>query len=111
MKLNMGEIQTTHDLVKEILRTSPKARNSDNYLLYAVYATVGRRHGIDIDHMSVPAFFLNLKEYGFPSPETIRRARQKIQAAYPELAGNEDVEAMRELREETFKNYARGSIG
>lgn len=106
----MGEIQTTHDLVKEILKTSPKARNSDNYLLYAVYATIGRRHNIDIDHMSVPKFFLNMKEYGFPSPETVRRTRQKIQAAHPELAGIEDVETMRELREETFRNYASGHI-
>ena len=89
-----SELKTTHDLVLEILKASPKARNSDNYLLYAVYATHGKRHGIDIDHMSVTTFFLHLKEYGFPSPETVRRTRQKIQAAYPELCGSEDVEAM-----------------
>ena len=104
------ELKTTADLVKEILKASTKARNSDNYLLYAVYATYGKRHGIDIDHMSVPAFFLNLKEYGFPSPETVRRTRQKIQAAYPELAGSDDVEAMRTVREEEFRNYARGHL-
>ena len=102
-----NELKTTQDLVLEILKASPRARNSDNYLLYAVYATVGRRHGIDIDKMSVPTFFLHMKDYGFPSPETVRRTRQKLQAAYPELAGCDDVEAMRELREETFKNYAR----
>lgn len=105
----MSELQTTQDLVKEILKTSPKARNSDNYLLYAVYSTVGKRHGIDIDNMSVPTFFLHLKEYELPSPETIRRTRQKIQAAYPELAGC-DVEAMRKIREETYRDYARGHI-
>lgn len=105
-----NELKTTQELVFEILKASPKARNSDNYLLYAVYATVGKRHGIDIDHMSVPQFFLHLKDYGFPSPETIRRTRQKIQAAYPELCGCDDVEAMRELRKKTFKNYARGHI-
>ena len=106
----MGEIKTTHDLVFEILKTTPKARNSDNYLLYAVYATVGKRHGIDIDHMSVPQFFLHLKEYGFPSPKTVSRARQKIQATHPELTGNDDVEAMRTVREEEFRNYARGHM-
>ena len=83
----MGGIKTTHDLVFEILKTSPKARNSDNYLLYEVYSTIGKRYGIDVEHMSVPNFFLNLKEYGFPSPETVRRTRQKIQASHPELAG------------------------
>ena len=106
----MGELKTTTDLVMEILKASPKARNSDNYLLYAVYATVGKRHGIEIDKMSVPTFFLHLKEYGFPSPETVRRTRQKIQAAYPELAGCDDVEAMRMVREETFRNYAMGHL-
>lgn len=106
----MSELQTTQDLVKEILKTSPKARNSDNYLLYAVYSTVGKRHGIDIDNMSVPIFFLHLKEYGLPSPETIRRTRQKIQAAYPELARCDDVEAMRKVREEIYRDYARGHI-
>lgn len=106
----MDNLKTTQELVMEILKTSPKARNSDNYLLYAVYATVGKRHGIDIDHMSVPTFFLHLKEYGLPSPETIRRTRQKIQAAYPELAGCDDVEAMRKVREETYRDYARGHI-
>lgn len=106
----MGEIKTTHDLVFEILKTTPKARNSDNYLLYEVYAKVGKRHGIDIAHMSVLQFFLNLKEYGFPSPETVRRTRQKIQATHPELAGDDDVEAMRVVREEEFRNYARGHL-
>ena len=103
----MDELKTTQDIVMEILKASPRARNSDNYLLCIVYATIGKRNGIDIDNMSAIQFFLHLKEYGFPSPETIRRARQKIQAAHPELCGSDDVEAFRELREETFKNYAR----
>lgn len=106
----MDNLKTTQELVMEILKTSHKARNNDNYLLYAVYSTVGKRHGIDIDHMSVPTFFLHLKEYGLPSPETIRRTRQKIQAAYPELAGCDDVEAMRKVREEIYRDYARGHI-
>lgn len=107
----MNELKTTHGLVKEILKTSPRARNSDNYLLYMVYAVIGKRHGIDIDHMSVPTFFLHLKEYGFPSPETVRRARQKLQAEYPELAGNRDVEAFREMKEEVYRNYATRKVG
>ena len=106
----MGGIKTTHDLVFEILKSTPKARNSDNYLLYAVYSTIGKRYGIDIEHMSVPTFFLHLKEYGFPSPETVRRTRQKIQATHPELAGSDDVEEMRAIREEEFRKYARGHM-
>ena len=105
----MGELKTTQNLVMEILKASPRARNSDNYLLYAAYATIGRRNGIDIDHMPVPKFFLHMKEYGFPTPETIRRTRQKIQATHPELCGSDDVEAFRELREEAFREYAKGN--
>lgn len=105
-----SELKTTHDLVKEILKASPQARNSDNFLLYTVYAVVGKRHGIDITRMSVPTFFLHMKEYGFPSPETIRRTRQKIQAACPELAADANVEAGRILNEESFRDYARGHV-
>lgn len=107
---NANELLTTQALVLEILKASPRARNSDNYLLYAVYATVGKRHGIDIDKMSVPTFFLHLKEYGFPSPETVRRTRQKLQAAYPELAGDEQVEGYRAYNEEKYRDYARGYV-
>lgn len=102
----MGELKTTQDLVMEILKESPRARNSDNYLLYAVYATIGKRTGIDIEHMTVPTFFLHLKDYGFPSPETVRRTRQKIQATYPELGSDDNVSAFRELKEEAYKHYA-----
>ena len=106
----MDDLKTAQDLVMDILTTTPKARNSDNYLLYVVYARVGKMHGIDINQMSVPTFFLHLKEYGFPSPETIRRTRQKIQAAYPELAASDKVESFRYIQEEAFKKYAKGAI-
>lgn len=103
----MSEIKTTNNLVKEILKTSQKARNSDSYLLYSVYATIGKREGIDIDNMSVPTFFLNLKKFGFPSPETVRRTRQKLQSEHPELRGCDEVEEMRDQREKEFRSYAR----
>ncbi|WP_405322212.1 hypothetical protein [Frisingicoccus sp.] len=34
-------------------------------------------------------------------------SRQKIQQHHPELAGTSDIEAMRAIREESFKDYAR----
>ena len=69
-------------------------------------------------HLTEDIFKVDLQRYVkgrhvalmWASPETVRRTRQKIQAAHPELAGIENVEAMRELREETFRNYARGHI-
>lgn len=103
----MSDIKATSNLVHEILKESEKARNSDNYLLYAVYSTLGRRKGIDIDKMSVPHFFLHLREYGLPTPETIRRTRQKLQATYPDLIATAPIEAMREVKREDYRNYAR----
>jgi hypothetical protein len=104
------ELNNTAALVKSILEMHPQARNSDNYLFYLVCKTIGRRNGIEIDEMSMPKFMLHLKEYGFPQFETVRRTRQKIQAAHSELAGNSKVEAQRLLNEESFRDFARGHI-
>lgn len=102
------EIKNTNDLVLEILKQSPKARNSDNYLYYSVIAIIGKRNGIDIEQMSVPHYLLHLKEYGFPAFETVRRTRQKIQATHPGLAGEDAIEKQRTANEAVFRGYAKG---
>lgn len=104
----LEELKTTQDVVMDVLLEYPMARNSDNYLCYLVYAIVGKKKGIDIESMSIPRFFLHMKEYGFPSTETIRRTRQKIQAEHPELAADGNVEAQRMMNEEVFRDFARG---
>lgn len=104
----MEELKTTQDIVMEVLRANPMARNSDNHLCYWVYKVVGKKNGIDIDSMPMPRFFLHMKDFGFPSTETIRRARQKIQHDHPELCGNSNVEGRRMMNEEVFREYARG---
>lgn len=104
------ELRTTTDLVKDILERYPKARSSDNELYYWVCATVGDRNGIDIHKMSMPMFFLHLKEYGFPAFESVRRTRQKLQATYPELSAASVVEGQRNLNEKAFRDYARGNV-
>lgn len=102
------EIKNTNDLVLEILKQSPKARSSDNYLYYSVIAIIGKRNGIDIEKMSVPHYLLHLKEYGFPAFETVRRTRQKIQATHPDLAGEDAIEKQRTANEAVFRGYAKG---
>lgn len=101
------ELRSTNDIVMEILKESEKARNSDNYLICLVLTKIAKKKGIDIEKMSLPQCLLHMKEYGLPSFETIRRTRQKIQATHPELAGSDDVEALRVVREEEFRSYAR----
>lgn len=112
MSMNIGkEIKHTNALVMEILKQSSKARNSDNYLYYAVVATIAKRNGIDIEKISLPHYLLHIKEYGvFPAFETVRRTRQKIQASFPELAACSEVEAQRIVNEDVYKSYARGIV-
>lgn len=86
------------------------ARNSDNHLYYWVCASIGNSNGIDIHSMSMPKFLLHLREYGFPQFESVRRARQKIQAEHPELAGDKTVEGQRRQNEEVFRAYAKGEV-
>ena len=103
----LNELKTTQEIVMEALKSQPMARNSDNYLYYWVYEVIGQEKGIDINSMSIPRFFLHMKDYGLPSTETIRRTRQKIQAEHPELCGSSTVEGQRLLNEEVFRDYAR----
>lgn len=62
----MDDLRTTADLVHTILKENKRARNSDNYLYYCVIRIIGARSGIDIEQMSVPNFFLHMKEYNMP---------------------------------------------
>lgn len=101
------DIESTHGIVKSVLEEYPEARNSDNYMYYIVCSNIGRKNGIDVEKMSMSRFFLHLKEYGFPAFETCRRARQKIQATCPELAGNDAVANQRQENEEAYRTYAR----
>lgn len=102
-----NELIKTTEIVKEILINDEKARNSDNYLNYLVLKKIGEQKGIDIDHTSIMQYLMHLKEWGFPSFETIRRTRQKIQAECPELAANSTIEGYRMINEKKYREYAR----
>ena len=103
------ELITTTRLVKAILEQDERARNSDSFLYFRVLGVLGLDKGIDINRVPIALFLLNMKEWGFPNFETVRRTRQKIQAEYPELAGSERVQAFRTENEEVFREFARGT--
>lgn len=94
--------------VMAVLDLYPKTRDSDDLLYYHVCKDRLLRKGIVLDQLSFKTVILGRKEYGIPPYETVRRTRQKIQSEYPELRSAADVEAMRMVREEEFKTYARG---
>ena len=108
--MTMNDLKNTTALVKAILEQDKQCRNSDSFLYLKVLSVIGKRKGIDIDSMSVPYFLLNLQGTAFPGFETVRRTRQKIQAAYPELAACEAVEGFRMDNEKEFRAYAVGDV-
>ena len=106
----MNELKTTTKLVKAILEQDKRARNSDSYLYLKVLETRANRNGIDLKGMTVP-FFLEAHDIlGFPGFETVRRTRQKIQVAFPNLAPCKQVQEMRQINEEEFREYARSVL-
>lgn len=103
----MKELMTAMDLVKNILETDDRSRNSDSFLYLKVLEVQGREKGLDINSMSITTFLMHLSEYGFSPFETVRRNRQTLQAKYPHLRANATVTEYREAREEAFRDFAR----
>ena len=104
------ELKTTKALVLSILKKDKQARNSDSYLYLQVLKYQAELKGIDLDGLTVPYFLANAAILGLAPFETVRRSRQYIQAAFPELAGSEAVEIARGETELVFKDFARGAI-
>lgn len=105
----MDNLRNTAKLVKHALLNSVRARSSDNYLYYLICKGKLQGQGVDISSISFQEGLLNRSAYGLPNYETVRRTRQKLQEQFPELAGTAEVEAMRVINEETFREYARGT--
>lgn len=90
------------NLVYEILETDVKARNSDSYLF------------VEIVRKTAPALVyaplaIAMADTRIPNYETVRRARQSVQANNPQLCADSSVEAMRALEEESYKEiYGHG---
>jgi hypothetical protein len=106
----MNDLHTTTQLVKAILEEDKQARNSDSFLYLKVLEHISQKEGFAINHMTVPYFLENMKEYGFPGFETVRRTRQKVQQHHPELAACDKVKGMRMIEETEFRQYARSEV-
>ena len=104
------DLKKVSSIVEAILKEDERARNSDTRLYRQVVAYIGMNKGIDVGAMSVTYFLDHLNELNFPKYETVSRARRKIQAEHPELAGDDDVEAQRIINERVFKDYARRKL-
>ena len=104
------ELKNTTKLVFEILQLIPETRENDNLLYYYVCKKRLKRDDVKIDEITFEHALLLRDYYGFPSFETVRRTRQKVQAEHPELKGKEETQAFRAALEPEFRAYAK-SVG
>jgi hypothetical protein len=101
-------LNTVANLVKTILQEEPQTRNSDNLLYLKVIERIAEEKGVNLNILSVHNFLNYMRIYGFPPFESVRRARQKIQAQHPELSANAKVQEQREINEVEYREFARG---
>ena len=101
-------IKNTTNLVKSLLEDDERARNDDDYLYWRVAEETAKGKIIPVSTLPLRHFLLNRKFFGVPAFESVRRARQKVQAKCPDLAASEEVRAKRKKREKEMREYARG---
>lgn len=89
-----------YDRVKAILESYPDTRSSDKKLIWAVWWQKGliqTEAGMTIDFSRILFMdFLNA-----PTPESITRARRKVQESHPELQSKKRIYEARKAKEET----------
>lgn len=87
-----------YDLVKNILTDSPECRNSDKHLMWTVWhqqrLLEQNEYG---NHVISATNFLSRAV----TPESITRARRKVQQDFPKLASTDDVKIYKTLKEQT----------
>lgn len=105
----MIDLKTTTSLVRYILETEPRTRNSDYLLYLSVIRHISAVKGINLDSVKVIDFLSNksLKSQ-FPPIESVGRARRKLQEKNPDFAATEPVRKQRAEKEAEYREYARG---
>ena len=104
----MLNLKGTTALVEHILRNEPQTRNSDSLLYLKVLQYHAEEKNMDLSSIPLPMFLLNMADWGFPPHESVRRARQKAQVKFPELAACEKVAEARFVNEQKYRAFALG---
>jgi hypothetical protein len=104
------ELKKTTEIVRYLLTEHPHTRNSDSFLYYKVLEYICTQKDTVLERMPIRYVLLWGNSFGFPCYETVRRARQKLQATYPELKACEEVEAVRSENEDVVRAYARSDV-
>lgn len=98
----MNELKNVAAVVKFILETEPDTRNNDGLL----YVRVCQWFNPSIDRFPFGLVMANQNSYNLPPAESVRRARQKIQAQYEHLKANKTVKEYRAENELKYKAFA-----
>ena len=98
------ELIQVNKIVSRILEESPMTRNSDSLL----YLTVIENIHPGVGNLTIAGVLLNREALGIPCFETVRRARQKIQAEREDLRANPTVQDFRTEREIECREFYGG---
>jgi hypothetical protein len=96
------ELLQVKAVVKFLLETEPNTRNNDGLL----YVRVCQCFNPSIDQFPFGVVMANQKQFNIPSAETVRRARQKLQAEFEHLKANKQVKEHRAVQEMKYKSFA-----
>ena len=104
------KLKSMEALVKEILEVDEESRNDDDYLYLKVCDCISFEKGCSLSLFDSRYFLMNKRKLGYPPFETVRRSRQKMQRAFPELRANKKVADFRKENEKAFREYAREEV-
>jgi hypothetical protein len=107
----MTELKSVTKIVKAILEQDAQTRNSDSYLYLKVIEHMDVVFGTQVRFLPLDVFLKHMGDLSIPNFETVRRTRQKVQSAYPELRACEKVEEYRAINEEKYRAYATAKGG
>ena len=103
----MKNLNTIEAKVKVVLLSSSESRDDDMMLYLDVCNLCTANTGSSINNMSFEAVMRQYKTLGIPCFESVRRARQKLQAKYPELSSSTRVKRLRTKQEGVYKKYSK----
>lgn len=94
-----------YDLVKKVLEEKPYTRSSDKHLLWEVWFLQGCTSEEYDDAFRTEIIKKGAWLNRALTPETVTRARRKVQEQHPELCAEKAVEDARRKREEKGGNF------
>lgn len=103
VKAEQDKIST---IVRRVLETKTYTRSSNDQLYVEVLKDMATTKGVNLADHSVVTLLSSRKAFGFPSYESVTRARRKLQEQDSSLRADADVEAMRELRAGEYSEWA-----